>query len=59
MMLDTDPAEFSGPIGLTFVFDSAEVTASAELRAIGDAMEGMDDMEMEDGEMDEMDDSDG
>ncbi|MGB3736262.1 MAG: copper chaperone PCu(A)C [Ilumatobacter sp.] len=47
MMSDIDPAGFDGPIDLTFVFDSTEVTTSAELRAIGDAMEGM---ETEDGE---------
>lgn len=52
MMLNIDPAEFDGPIDLTYVFDSTQVTVSAELRAIGDAMDGM---EMEDGEMEDMD----
>lgn len=70
MMLDIDPEEFTGPLDLTFVFDSTEVTVEAELRAIGDAMEDMDEMdemdhsemdmdEMEDDSMEEMDDSDG
>jgi copper(I)-binding protein len=56
MILDIDPAEFSGPIDLTFVFDSTEVTVAAELRSIGDAMEEMD--EMEDDSMEEMEDGD-
>ncbi len=47
MMLEIDPTEFNGPIDLTFVFDAREVTVSAELRAIGDAMEGMDDASMD------------
>ncbi len=41
MMSGIDPAGFDGPIDLTFVFDSTEVNTSAELRAIGDAMEDM------------------
>jgi len=52
MMIDIDPAEFTGPIDLTYLFDSTEITVSAELRTIGDDMDGMD---MDDGEMDEMD----
>ena len=47
MMLDIDPAEFTGPIDLTYIFDSTEITVSAELRTIGDGMD------MEDGEMDD------
>ncbi len=68
MMLNIDPAEFTGSLDLTFVFDSGQVTVPAELRAIGDDMDGMDmdemdhsemDMdEMEDDSMEEMDDSD-
>lgn len=58
MMLDIDPVEISGTIDLTLEFDSTEVTVPAEVRAIGDAMDGMEDMdmdEMDDGEMEEMD----
>ena len=58
MMMGVDPAEFSGPIDLTFLFDSTEVTVEAELRSIGDAMEGGDMDEMEDDEMEEMEDGD-
>ena len=54
MMLDIDPSDFTGPIDLTFLFDTTEVTVPAELRAIGDAMEGMD---MDEMDMDEMEDS--
>ena len=36
MMLGIDPDEFSGPLDLTFVFDSEQITTSAELREIGD-----------------------
>lgn len=54
MMLDIDPAEIAGSIDLTFVFDSTEVTAPAEVREIGDAMEETD---MDDGSMDEMEDT--
>jgi copper(I)-binding protein len=55
MMVGVDPAEISGDVDLTFVFDGADpVTVTAELRAIaGDAMEDMD--EMEDGEMEDGD----
>ena len=45
MMLDIDPADFSGAIDITFVFDATEVTASAELRAIGDDMDEMDEVD--------------
>ena len=54
MMLDIDPAEFTAPIDLTYIFDSTEVTVSAELRTIGDAMD-MEDGEMDDDATDEMD----
>jgi len=54
MMLDIDPTEFTGSIDLTLEFDSTEVTVPAEVRAIGDSMEGMGEMN-DMGEMDEMD----
>lgn len=58
MMLGVDPAEFTGDLDLTFVFDGVDpVTEVAELRVIsGDAMGDMDmdDMEHDDGEMDDM-----
>jgi copper(I)-binding protein len=52
MMMGIDPAEFGGPIDLTFLFDSTEVTVEAELRSIGDATE------MDDDSMEEMEDGD-
>ena len=55
MMLGIDPAEFTGPLDLTFVFDTEQITTSAELREIGDAMD-MDEMdEMDEMEMDDAD----
>ena len=47
MMREIELAEFSGTIDLTFVFDSTQVTVRAEVRSIGDAMEGTDEMEID------------
>ena len=58
MMMEIEPAEITGTIDVTFIFDNgSEVVAAAEVRALdmGDMGE-MD--EMDDGEMDEMDDMD-
>jgi copper(I)-binding protein len=52
MMLQVDPAEFTGDTELTFVFDTGAVTVPAELRNIG-ADEAMGELEMEDGEMED------
>lgn len=55
MMMEIEPAEITGTIDVTFIFDNgSEVVAAAEVRALD--MGDMD--EMDDGEMDEMDDMD-
>lgn len=61
MMLGIDPTEFDEAIALTFEFDSTEVEVEAEIRPIGDAMEGMDMDEMDHSDMDmgEMEEGDG
>ena len=50
MMLDIDPSEFTGPIELTFEFDTIDVAVSAEIREIGamDDMDAMGDADMDD-----------
>ncbi|MFK7919574.1 MAG: copper chaperone PCu(A)C [Ilumatobacter sp.] len=58
MMLNIDATEFEDALDLTYVFDAAEVTVAAEIRAIGDSMEGMDMDEMDHSDMD-MEDSEG
>jgi len=52
MMMQIEPAEITGTIDVTFIFDNGtEVTVPAEVRTL-DGMSDMDNGDMEDGEMD-------